>query len=388
MYPAVTFGKGKYLVAWKYYYPQFHGPVTYNISGSSVTPAGSVSSRYLLGHWPQVFHDLSYCNSRYILVSNSSDIIGDIIDTNFNILNTVIISNASENQSYAKLTGNGNNYLAVWQDGRSGTSYDIYGCRLDSLGVPVDSQGILINAAVNDQLNPEIACNNMDYFAVWQDLRGGSSYDIYAARVAANGIVLDTLGVCVCAAPGNQIDPAVCFDGVNYIVVWSDYRNGDNYDIYGAKISPAGVILDTFLISDQPGDQFIPAICAGDSHQVFIAYAGWTDSIGHRPVKDWRVWGVLETYTGIEEVQVVEVTPCFEVSPNPFRGMLSIRTEGLWNNPIIKIYDIAGRLVISPIVKEMNELSKIEVDNLPEGVYFIHIQDPGHTQIKKVIHLK
>ena len=69
--------------------------------------------------------------------------------------------------------------------------------------------------------------------------------DIYCARVAAgSGRMLDPAGIRICAAADLQEWPAVAFDGSNFLVVWQDLRNGGDYDVYGARVSEAGELLD------------------------------------------------------------------------------------------------------------------------------------------------
>ena len=93
------------------------------------------------------------------------------------------------------------------------------------------------------QTAPAVASNGTDYLAVWADDRGGD-VDVYGARVSQSGAVLDSLGIPIGVAINAQQAPAVAFDGTNYLVVWSDGRRGSGSDIYGARVSPAGSVLD------------------------------------------------------------------------------------------------------------------------------------------------
>ena len=42
----------------------------------------------------------------------------------------------------------------------------------------------------------------------------------------------------------SQWDPAIALDGANYLVVWTEGDIG-NYDVYGARVSAAGAVLDS-----------------------------------------------------------------------------------------------------------------------------------------------
>lgn len=178
----------------------------------------------------------------------------------------IAVSRAESDQDAPSVARAGFGVFAVWQDGRSGSSCDIYAARLNAEGVVQDTSGIMLTAVVNEQWFPAVASDGSDFFVVWQDARG-RGYDIYGARVTQAGIVLDPAGICVCGTASLQHDPALAFDGENYLVVWEDSRTGGRNDIYGTRVTKAGVVLDMpgIAICTAPSDQWEPVAVFGDS---------------------------------------------------------------------------------------------------------------------------
>ncbi len=48
----------------------------------------------------------------------------------------------------------------------------------------------------------------------------------------------------VCGTEGIQLEPAIGFDGVHYLVLWTDTRSPLT-TLYGARVTQTGVVLDT-----------------------------------------------------------------------------------------------------------------------------------------------
>ena len=109
------------------------------------------------------------------------------------------------------------------------------------------------------QTEPAIAFDGADYLVVWRDSSGET--DICGARVTAEGNVLDPQGSCHLAGGARpEVPRALAFDGANLLVAWDDYRNFDP-DIYGVRVSPAGSVLDSAgsVISQAANYQWYPA---------------------------------------------------------------------------------------------------------------------------------
>jgi hypothetical protein len=138
----------------------------------------------------------------------------------------------------------GANYLVVWEDHRDGV--DVYGARVTPAGIVLDRTGLAISTAAGAQQSPVVAFDGTNYLVVWHDTRNGSLDDIYAARVTPAGAVLDRNGIAISRATGIQYAPAVAFSGSTYLVVWTDgRRGGDQTDIFAARITTTGAVLDT-----------------------------------------------------------------------------------------------------------------------------------------------
>jgi hypothetical protein len=97
----------------------------------------------------------------------------------------------------------------------------------------------VVAPAPGAQDHVSVASGPTQTLVVWEDRRGDDA-DIYAARIRADGVVLDPGGFPVCLEPGAQEEPRVAFDGVRYFAAWADSRDPGNFDVYGAWVTLAG----------------------------------------------------------------------------------------------------------------------------------------------------
>jgi len=186
--------------------------------------------------------------------------------------------------------------LIAWADQRSGQEFDIYGTFLGPYGSVSPSKGFLISGANWDQDLPAVASDGKDFFVTWEDRRGAvpqvagtrgkadgavlspeglrlrvssraqyeprvasdsASYlvafhergatpeesDVLGVRVGLDGALLDAAALPVGAASLRQKGADVAFDGLQYLVTWTDERNG-NEDLFAARVRSDGTLLD------------------------------------------------------------------------------------------------------------------------------------------------
>ncbi|MBN1504383.1 MAG: hypothetical protein JW952_04895, partial [Candidatus Eisenbacteria bacterium] len=133
--------------------------------------------------------------------------------------------------------------IVVWHDYRSTVDYDIYAQRVDSTGAPVwTTDGVAVCTASYNQTYPRVIPDGSGgVIVVWQDMRSGASWDVYAQRINASGVVQwSANGIVVSEESGNQSDARIAGDGAGgAYVVWTDSR-GDYKDIYAQRLDPSG----------------------------------------------------------------------------------------------------------------------------------------------------
>jgi len=205
-----------------------------------------------------VWHEEPAAESEHIGIISGARLTprGIVLDTS-----RFTISLARRNATSPSVAFDGKNYLVTWQEEVKpfdpDNFWDIYGARVSTGGVVLDSGGIPVSAAMGEQSSPRVAFDDKDYFVVWEDSRG-QDWDIYGARVTPTGAVLDSGGIVISGAAGNQGSPALDFSGANCLVLWEDGRRGPSSnirsygggdiplaDIYGARVNVRGVPLDT-----------------------------------------------------------------------------------------------------------------------------------------------
>ena len=152
---------------------------------------------------------------------------------------------ASPGTNSPALAFDGTNYLLAYS--RS----DDYGGFGRLMGVLVSASNgqatgteFPISAALGYQSNPAVAFDGGNYLVVWeQQAWDTQAAGLYAARVTPAGSVLDGGGFAV--ADGKAAQASVVFDGANFVVAWLAFEPDNLHsNVRTMRVSGAGQLLD------------------------------------------------------------------------------------------------------------------------------------------------
>ncbi len=278
--PAVAYGGGQYLVVWQ---DRRNFTKLIDVYGARISAAGKVLDASGIpissGAGERSAPAVAFDGKQFLVVwqdrRNSGtqyDIYGARVDGAGKVLDPsgFAISQAAAFQRFPTVAHDGKRYLVVWQDRRNG-NYDIYGSRVDGAGKVLDAAGVVLAKANNHQEYPDVARGKAEGFlVVWQDRRGADR-DIYGTRVSGAGVALDPAGIAVAKLSKEQRSPAVSQDGNYYLVTWQDEQSGDP-EVHGNLIDQSGKVLSTggFKVADKYARR--PAVRAGSKYQFLAAY--------------------------------------------------------------------------------------------------------------------
>jgi len=274
--PQVAFASAtsSYLVVWG----RQSGVSARRVNTDGSTPSAERSVP-VPGSTPSVASD----GTNFLVVSSvpQSDSPGDmggaLLGPDANPLSgSITISTSSSPASTAvAYSPSARNYLVVWSD-----LGDIYGQRLTISGSRLDGDsGFVISSASNTQTSPSVAFDGSNYAVVFSDARNVPSHDIFAARVSTGGAVLDADRQLSPIGPHNERSPRVTFDGTHLIVAWLDGGAGE---VVASRVATdLSTVLDDPPLAIAAGATIgAPALASNRQGVTLIAYSRFDSAPG------------------------------------------------------------------------------------------------------------
>jgi hypothetical protein len=316
----------------------------------------------------------------------------------------------------------GENFLVAWQDIRSGMTNGIYAARVSPAGVVLDPDGFAVAATDTiDAAAPAVCFTGTDHLVTW----GGFSMttyegDIYGALVSPAGRVTRPQFV-ISDAAYDQGSPAAAAGPTNALVAWEDARSGlPERDIYAARVRADGTVLepDGLLVANNTGDEQMPCVTAEDGG-FGVLWSRWdyTDTAvfaaarvstggNVNPAEDWfrirgadsrfdvtsgsgpeqlllfncltdtalgryygvsRVWGRFGDVTGVRQAEGRQLGNATR-GASVVRGVLWLPPASSLKPQAASLLDISGRKV-ADLRPGANDVSR-----LSPGVYFVRAE--------------
>jgi MYXO-CTERM domain-containing protein len=281
------------------------------------------------------------------------------------------------------LASDGSNVFLVWSESASTYISNAYGALLTPGTGAVTTPQQLSTAAMS-QATPRVVFDGIEYFVAWQDSRASTLYysqtwDIYGARVSRAGALVDTSGIAISTATANQTVPLVASNGGgNVLIAWLDARGGVSTSaIYGARFASATGLVDgppaTGGLLLEAGPDYTPSM-AFDGTQYVLAWAPPYTIIdgGYQvTVKAERV-STSGTVLGSPAVQTVAIEDGYSYGVAPAVGGSGSGSLIAWLNVAQHIYG------------ERMDTSGTLLDGAPPGGGFLVSEEPSAKNLGAV----
>ncbi|MCX6842017.1 MAG: hypothetical protein NTX53_07050 [candidate division WOR-3 bacterium] len=387
---AMAFGAGEYLVVWNV------GSLTdtMTLRAARVTPSGVVldttpiqlGAGLAMDGYPNVaFDGTNFLVVWYGIRTSTIDIFGARVAPDGTVLDPTafdIYSGDSMLNALPSVAFDGANYLVAWMRGYE--SADVWGARVSPAGTVLAPGPFAVCAASAEQSHPRVAAGPTSSLVTWMDNRVmGNYFDIYAARVSHDGTVQDPGGLIVTNTSGDEGDPEVIFDGSNYSVFWLRMTY-DSGAIGGAKLDTSGRVTAMFPSFGSASYQTYPRAASGGGAGPFVVYDCWTGTAGRRAYDNYRVWGRLGPFIGVEEGRPPLTADRSPLTATIIRSTLFLPlASGAKRGAPSAFLDISGRKVLDL------HPGPNDVRALAPGVYFVREEpqaaSPKPQAVRKVV---
>ncbi|WP_216612480.1 cadherin-like domain-containing protein [Myxococcus xanthus] len=138
-----------------------------------------------------------------------------------------------------------------------------------------------------------VGSNGTDYLVVWFDLRDGTAPNLFGARVSSTGVVLDPAGISISSERGDRLSATVASNGADYLVVWTSTEYVENElreDIRAARVTSGGHVEDTpsILLSPDNHAERRPSV-ASVGPDYLVVWERWRYGAAERSIVATRV---------------------------------------------------------------------------------------------------
>jgi hypothetical protein len=215
--PSVASDGERFLVAW-----QMNQMVDAEVWGVFIETDGQVGTPFLVSAAAKVNEPpaVASVGGKFVVIwvgasagTGNAQVKGTAITAQGTVGPTFDVGDTTGEQSQPAIGANAGVLLVSYmQNG------NIVGARLDAAGVVLGGERFMIGNS-GATVSPKVGGFGNDFMVVWEDLRNGN-YDVYGARVTTNGTVLNPEGIAIARTSDPEGQPSVCGTDQGAVVVW------------------------------------------------------------------------------------------------------------------------------------------------------------------------
>ena len=214
---------------------------------------------------------------------------------------------------WGPLATDGTDFLSVWiYNGK------LYGRVVDGpTGTAKGAAPFLVAKGLNPEQSPSIAWNGTNHLVVWQDQRNpDGSWDVYAARVASDGTMLDGTGIALGTSSDHETDPVVSSLGSDFLVAWRRQKAGGDV-VETRLVSGAGVAGSVSTLTSNATFVVTPKI----THNATNYFVTWLHN-------GFDVWGALVSSAGVASAAAQKLHANQSSGFQPHYIVLDVASDG------------------------------------------------------------
>ncbi len=147
------------------------------------------------------------------------------------------------------------------------------------------------------------------------------------------------------------------------------------------SVTPLFKMLMEYKVETSEGDQFIKVYQTENIQEFRVPITGNVNGIVVDP-NDWVIDGEASVVTGINIVSDLKAN----VYPNPVNDVVYITDNYKGTNKTIQIVDISGKIIMENTSN--TSITEINLSEIGQGVYFVHIKTDTGTYTEKIMKLE
>ncbi|MDP2275337.1 MAG: hypothetical protein Q8K32_31615 [Archangium sp.] len=218
---------------------------------------------------------------------------------------------------------------------------------------------IMFSPLATSEEQPAIAVNGAGVaMVVWVDGRRALSRDIFGARLSSTGALVDPVGIAIVTGPGEQQRPTICATGESFFVAWDEGLPDGGSQVSARPVSAAGVPGMEFVVG--PGSQ--PSVTNMGDAGVLLAMVDHNAAMQILPIRGDVVSQALPRISSVGEICARPVITSRESSwfaawESSFTGSLITSIKGVFDTEPLQDFVVYSNVTMLPARRPTAALS-------------------------------